>query len=107
MTIQTGDKVTIKRGKLNGQAGEVIAFQEDPAAYVLKLEDGTFSVQNAGNVKAPTEATITQGELAAILSSAVTTGGDDTLSVRDVIHYIDAKFPGFASRISYPADAAE
>jgi ribosomal protein L24 len=88
MTMQTGDKVTIKRGKLNGQEGEVkLANAQE---VFLELADGSFTTQKIGNIKTPTEATITQDELAAILSSAVTTGGD-TLAVRDVIHALDAK----------------
>lgn len=97
MTIKTGDMVSIKRGKLNGQEGEVIAFQKQPAAYVLKMADGTFTVQNVGNVKEPTEVTITQDELAAIISSHN--------EVDDLVHALDAKFPGFANRLSQPVPA--
>jgi ribosomal protein L24 len=102
MTTKTGDKVTIKRGKLSGTEGEVFAFQENPPAYVLKLADGTFVVQNVSNVKAPTEATITQDELAAILGSAMSVDG--AVYPSDLIHSIDAKYPGFANRISWPVD---
>lgn len=107
MTIQTGDKVTIKRGKQSGQAGEVIAFQENPAAYVLKLKDGTYVVQNVTNVKAPTEATVTQDELAAILDSVSISGHEAGAFLDDLVHALDAKFPGFANRISVPAASAE
>jgi hypothetical protein len=105
MTIKTGDMVSIKRGKLNGQEGEVIAFQEKPAAYVLKMADGTFTVQNVGNVKAPTEATITQDELAAVLMSTSISGHEAGVFLDSVIHNLDAKFPGFANRMggSVPA----
>lgn len=97
--MQTGDKVTIKRGKFKGEVGEVIAHQDNPSAYVLKLDDGTFQVVNATNVIEPTEATITQGELAALVNSIdpLDEGGLGAL-----VHAIDAKYPGFASKAGYP-----
>ena len=95
--MQTGDKVTIRRGKFKGQEGEVIAHQSDPAAYVLKLDDGTFQVVNATNVIEPTEATITQGELAALINTA--TGSDPEDRLADLVHAIDSKYPGFAGKV--------
>ena len=99
--MQTGDKVTIRRGKLKGQEGEVIAHQSDPSAYVLKLDDGTFQVVNATNVIEPTEATITQSELAAIISSVIEDNGK--IIADGLIHSLDSKYPGFASKVSRPA----
>lgn len=97
--MQTGDKLTIKRGKLSGQEGELKLSNGD--TVVLELADGSFTTQKVSNIRQPVEATITQDELAAILSSAVTTGGD-SLPVRDIIHSLDAKYPGFQARINYP-----
>lgn len=96
--MQTGDKVTIRRGKLKGQEGEVIAHQADPAAYVLKLDDGTFQVVNATNVVEPIEATITQNELAALINSVDDNQQADR-AFRDLIHAIDSKYPGFTSKV--------
>lgn len=101
--MQAGDKVTIRRGKLKGQAGEVIAHQSDPAAYVLKLGDGTHQVVNATNVIEPTEATIAQAELAAIINSLeVDHANGHDVAISELVHAIDSKYPGFASKVGLP-----
>lgn len=105
--MQAGDKVTIRRGKLKGEVGEVIAHQSDPAAYVLKLGDGTFQVVNVTNVIEPTEATITQAELAAIISSEASSGEPGGYRMDSLVHAIDAKYPGFATRVGLPAAVDE
>lgn len=99
--MQTGDKVTIRRGKLKGQAGEVIAHQDSPAAYVLKLGDGTHHVVNTTNVVEPTEATITQNELAALVNTVSGPAAGDGLI--ELVHAIDAKYPGFAGKVGWTA----
>ena len=107
MNIQAGDKLTIRRGKLKGEAGEVIAYQADPAAYVLKMDDGKFSVQNVKNVIEPAETTITQSELAAIISSEASSGESGGYRMDSLVHAIDSKYPGFAARVGLPVAVEE
>lgn len=100
MTIQTGDTITIRRGKLKGQKATVEILQGDPAtAYVVKLPDGTLSLETAANVKPEAQATITEGDLAAIISTEANVGVGDFESL---VHALDAKLPGFAQRVGLP-----
>jgi ribosomal protein L24 len=98
MQIQAGDKLTIRRGKLKGEAGEVIAYQADPAAYVLKMADGTFSVQNVKNVIEPAETTITQSELAGLIATNYESG------MEALIHDLDSKYPGFTAKLGFKVE---
>lgn len=100
--MKIGDKVTIKRGKLNGQVGEVKIANGDKV--VLEMADGSLEIQNATNIRQPVEATITQDELAAILNSVALTASGD---LDALVHSIDAKYPGFATRINVYAKAEE
>jgi hypothetical protein len=98
--MQTGDKVTIKRGKLAGTEGEVKLTNAD--TVVLELGNGDLITQKTNNIKVPAEATITQSELAAIVSSVNGPAAGDGLA--ELIHSIDAKYPGFANRVARPVD---
>lgn len=89
--MQTGDEVTIRRGKYKGETGEVFAVKGDKV--VLTMKDGEIEVFNHSNIKEPSEATITQGELAALINSNV--------SIDDLVHALDAKLPGFAAKAGY------
>lgn len=90
--MQTGDIVTIKRGKLAGTEGEVKLTNAD--TVVLELKNGDLITQKASNIRVPAEATITQAELAAILGSV-----GDASGLAGLVHAIDAKYPGFANRL--------
>lgn len=90
--MQTGDTVTIKRGKLAGTEGEVKLTNAD--TVVLELKNGDLITQKTSNIRVPAEATITQDELAAIIGSV---GSDPTTD--EIVHAIDAKYPGFTNRL--------
>jgi ribosomal protein L24 len=99
--MQTGDTVTIKRGKLAGTEGEVKLTNAD--TVVLELKNGDLITQKTSNIRVPAEATITQAELAAIVGSVAYTEDDGRRAVDAIIVAIDAKYPGFASKVSVPA----
>lgn len=98
--MQTGDEVKIRRGKYKGQAGEVFAVKGEKV--VLTMKDGEIEVFNHSNVIEPTEATITQGELAAIISSEASSGEPGGYRMDSLVHAIDSKYPGFAVRVGLP-----
>lgn len=98
--MQTGDIVTIKRGKLAGTEGEVKLTNAD--TVVLELKNGDLITQKASNIRVPAEATITQAELAAIIGSVAYTEDDGRRTVDSIIVAIDAKYPGFANRLARP-----
>lgn len=102
--MQTGDTVTIKRGKLAGTEGEVKLTNAD--TVVLELKNGDLITQKTSNIRVPAEATITQAELAAILGSRIEENGT-ILNADGLIHAIDAKYPGFANRLGLPLDTPE
>jgi hypothetical protein len=89
MSIQAGDTVTIKRGKRSGDEGEVKLTNAD--TVVLEMKDGELITQKRTNIKAPDEATITQGELAQVVASHNT--------IQDLVHALDSRYPGFANRV--------
>ena len=105
--MQTGDKVTIRRGKLKGEAGEVKFAQGDKVALIM--DNGELEVVNRSNIKEPVEATITQGELAALINTAA--DADAGTELGDLVHALDSKFPGFGAKVGYaytsPADAED
>lgn len=82
MTINAGQTVTIKRGKLSGQAGEVISVSGTQVA--LKLTDGTLAVQNETNIKVPDAATITETRLAEVINNAIKSAA--TPAERDTLY---------------------
>lgn len=92
MSIQTGDTVTIRRGKLAGASGEVIAINHSEA--VLKLAGGTFSTQNVTNIKAPDVPSINADDLADIFNGNVSEWSSS------LAEQIDAKLPGFGARLT-------
>lgn len=107
MSIQTGDTVTIRRGKRKGEQGTVKFVQGSPVAtaYVVEFGESDVSLENAANVKAPEQSTITEGDLAAIVGTeagVAAPGAFDSL-----IHALDAKLPGFAIRVGLPVASAE
>lgn len=92
MSIQTGDTVTIRRGKLAGTTGTVTDVNETEAA--LKLTDGGFSIQKLSNVKAPDVPTINADDLADIFNGNVSEWSSS------LAEQIDAKLPGFGARLA-------
>lgn len=94
--MQTGDKVTIRRGKLKGEAGEVKFAQGDKVALIM--DSGELEVVNRSNIKEPDEATITQSELAAIINSH-----PEHVPLTVLVHDLDSKYPGFAAKVGQSA----
>lgn len=88
MTIQTGDTVTIKRGKHSGQTGTVVAATATQA--VVQLGD-EYVPQNLTNIKAPSEPTITLTEVAALVNE----GGER----EDLVRALQEALPGLADKI--------
>jgi len=90
--------VSIKRGaKLSGQAGEVIAV--NGKSVVLKLADGTFTVQNETNIKVPDEPVLTLTELAAVVQNEIN-GAPNTEALLRLVDALEDRLPGFRSRIT-------
>lgn len=56
--FNVGDEATVIRGKLRGRKGEIIAFNEADGTYAVRLDGGTLSVVNSGNLKAPQDSTV-------------------------------------------------
>jgi len=104
--MQTGDKVTIRRGKLKGEAGEVKFAQGDKVALIM--DNGELEVVNRSNIKEPMEATISQGELAAIVNSLeVDHANGHDIAIAELVHAIDSKYPGFATKAGWGARSAD
>lgn len=101
--MQAGDKVTIRRGELKGEVGEVKLTQGDQVALIME-RDGALELVNRSNIKELVEATITQAELGAIISSHI--DEDGKVYVADLVHNIDAKYPGFAVKAGLPSITA-
>lgn len=95
--MQTGDIVTIKRGKLAGAEGEVKLTNAD--TVVLELKNGGLITQKTSNIRVPAEATITQAELAAVIGSVSHEDDYEQNYMTKLVHAIDAKYPGFANRL--------
>lgn len=91
MSIQTGDTVTIRRGKLANQTGTVVALAEGQA--VLQLASQELSVQKLTNVKAPEQPAITADALAEVISRNVDSDGD--FYGGDLLTELEVALPGF------------
>lgn len=104
--IRKSQTVTIKRGKLSGQAGEVI--ETNGKSIVLKLADGTFTVQNETNVKAPEVPTIAADRLAEVIQNAIDTEGLEQarLALADLAGELERDLPGIRERITLPGSVA-
>jgi hypothetical protein len=74
---QTGDQVTISRGKLRGELGRVIEVDTEREQYALNTSNG-LTVVSFSAVKPRVEPTITKSQLSNVLSqwSAEDDGGD-------------------------------
>lgn len=92
MSIQTGDTVTIRRGKLANQTGTVVALAEGQA--VLQLASQELSVQKLTNVRAPEQPTITADALALHVRGTVSEAG--TIYKDDLVTVLEVAMPGFA-----------
>lgn len=68
-TFNVGDVARVIRGKLRGQNGKIIAFNEGDKTYAITLESGTLAVVNAANLKAPADSTVSIQALVKVLSS--------------------------------------
>lgn len=105
MAIKLGDKVTIRRGKNKGEEVHVQLVVNHGKGLVVQDSSGETYLVTTTNVREPEEATISQDELAALIGSVNGPGAGDGLA--DLVHAIDAKFPGFAARVGGPAEEAE
>lgn len=61
--FNVGDEATVIRGKFRGRKGEIIAHTESDNTYAVRLDGGTLSVLNAGNLKAPQDSTVSVSAL--------------------------------------------
>lgn len=66
-TFNVGDTATVVRGKFRGQAGEIVSFSPSDNQYAVRLESGTLTVLNAGNLKAPVDSTVSVRALVGVL----------------------------------------
>lgn len=107
MSIQTGDTVTIRRGKLAGGTGEVIAINTDDC--VLKFPNGTFSTQKLSNVKAPDVPTINADDLAAAIQDQAdeTATNEGMYALYALAGRLDSILPGIKGLVTWPDEKAE
>jgi len=102
--IKTGDTVTIRRGKRKGESGTVVSGNQ----CVVEFTDGTLSLLNETDLKAPDEATIGATALAdAIGEVARHNPGDDEL-LMELANRLGKFLPDFsAASVAWPVAAGD
>jgi hypothetical protein len=103
MTHNVGDKLTIRRGKLKGQTGEVALVgkgEDGTAVYVLQLPNGVLASEGHSNVKAEPEATIGTAQLADVLSDWLLDVPDRGVA-NPLIGALTQLLPGLANKIKH------
>jgi ribosomal protein L24 len=96
-TFNIGDKARVIRGKLRGQNGKIIAFNEADKTYAITLDSGTLAVVNAGNLKAPADSTVS---VQALVAALATLQADDPTTTARVAALIDSVSPGFSAKLA-------
>lgn len=92
-TFNVGDVARVIRGKLRGQNGKIIAFNEADKTYAITLDSGTLAVVNAANLKAPADSTVSVAAIVAAVKA--------TLSPEDAVRLaaaLDEYTPGFSAK---------
>ena len=92
MSINEGDKVSIRRGKHAGVEATAVSVAKDDIA--VKLPDGSLTVVKETNVRPPVEPTIRQSELVAIVRELIS-GGADSETMDGLITKLDGYLSGF------------
>lgn len=95
--FNVGDEARVIRGKLRGRNGKIIAFNEANKTYAITLEDGTLSVVNAANLKAPADSTVSVQALVGVLAQLQ---ADDPTTTARVAALIDSVSPGFSAKLA-------
>jgi hypothetical protein len=95
--FNVGDKARVIRGKLRGQNGKIIAFNEADKTYAITLDSGTLAVVNAGNLKAPADSTLSVQALVGVLAKLQ---ADDPTTTARVAALVDEVSPGFSAKLA-------
>lgn len=100
MSIQTGTEVTIKRGKLAGQVGQVVAgpYGDEYAVTI----GGKVTTQKDTNLAVAPEATVTVSQVADVLFKARDESPlNEGVLIGDVARLLEAEgLTGLTARIS-------
>lgn len=100
MSIETGETVTIKRGKLAGRTGEVKNGPDSLDQYAVHLDTGELIVQKGSNLRAPEEMTVTVRQLdQAIELARQETSLDQGFSARDLVEALEQYVPGIGAKL--------
>lgn len=102
MSIEKNEKVTIKRGKLAGQSGEIEAGPDAQDQYAVKLDSGELIVQKASNLRAPEELTVTASQLGMALAQArQETVLNEGIEARDLADALESIVPGISAKLGF------
>lgn len=99
--FNVGDTATVIRGKLRGQKGEILTYDQAGDQYAVKLESGTLAVLNGGNLKAPVDSTISVRSLVGVLAGfGQSVGSPDHDAAVRIAAMLDEVAPGTSVKLN-------
>lgn len=96
-TFNVGDEASVVRGKYRGQKATILKHNSAQKTYAVELEDGTFTVVNSGNLKAPVDSTVSVRALVGVLASFQSTDPD---VIGRLAAALDAVAPGVSVKLN-------